>query len=136
MPGTKLLVVDDQVGITKVMELIAREAGMQCRTLNKPARRDATEAFIEYRPNVLILDMIMPQKDGIDVLNDILLTGIPTKIVVTSCFSDAYLRLAAGVAKVHGGPGVAVLRKPFRRDDFISLLSRITGEDMPSVEAP
>ena len=45
--------------------------------------------------------MIMPEKDGIDVLNEILLTGIPVKVVLTSGYSDSYLRLAEGVAKFH-----------------------------------
>ena len=43
-----------------------------------------------------MLDMIMPEKDGIDVLNEVLLTGIPVKVVLTSGFSDstcAWLRV-------------------------------------------
>jgi hypothetical protein len=36
-----------------------------------------------------MLDMIIPEKDGIDLLNEILLTGIPVKIVLTSDFSDS-----------------------------------------------
>ena len=52
------------------------------RSLNSSAQ--ATETFIAYRPDVLFLDMIMPEKDGIDVLNEILLTGIPVKVVLTS----------------------------------------------------
>ena len=82
----KLLVVDDQTGITKVVELIARQLGLNVRSLNSSA--EATETFIAFKPDVLILDMIMPEKDGIDVLNEILLTGIPVKVVLTSGFSE------------------------------------------------
>ena len=70
----KLLVIDDQTGITKVVELIARQLGLNARTLNSSSQ--ATEVFIAFKPDVLMLDMIMPEKDGIDVLNEILLTGI------------------------------------------------------------
>src|SRR6476469_8075417 len=86
----KLLVIDDQTGITKVVEMIARQLGLNARSLNSSAQ--ATETFMAFKPDVLILDMIMPEKDGIDVLNEILLTGIPVKVVLTSGFSDAYLR--------------------------------------------
>jgi two-component system, OmpR family, response regulator MtrA len=78
----KLLVIDDQSGITKVVEMIARQIGLNTRSLNSSAQ--ATETFIAFRPDILILDMIMPEKDGIDVLNEILLTGLPIKIVLTS----------------------------------------------------
>ena len=122
----KLLIIDDQTGITKVVGLIARQLGLEFKALNNPAT--ATEEFINYRPDILILDMIMPEKDGIDVLNEILLTGIPVKIVLTSGFSDSYLRLAEGVAKFHENEDVSVLRKPFRREELVTLLRDLTAD--------
>jgi CheY-like chemotaxis protein len=122
----KLLVLDDQTGITKVVELIARQLGLDVRSVNSSAQ--ATETFIEFKPDVLMLDMIMPEKDGIDVLNEVLLTGIPVKVVLTSGFSDSYLRLAEGVAKFHDHPNVSVLRKPFRREEVMKLLSDLTAD--------
>ena len=99
MTAKKLLVIDDQTGNTKVVELIARQLGLNARSLNSSSQ--ATEEFIAFMPDVVMLDMIMPEKDGIDVLNEILLTGIPVKVVLTSGFSDSYLRLAEGVARFH-----------------------------------
>jgi CheY-like chemotaxis protein len=122
----KLLVVDDQTGITKVVEMIGRQLGLDVRTLNSSAQ--ATETFIAFKPDILLLDMIMPEKDGIDVLNEILLTGMPVKVVLTSGFSESYLRLAEGVARFHETPDVAILRKPFRREELMKLLGELTGE--------
>jgi two-component system, OmpR family, response regulator MtrA len=122
----KLLVIDDQTGITKVVELIARQIGLTARTLNSSS--EATEVFIAFKPDVVILDMIMPEKDGIDVLNEILLTGIPVKVVLTSGFSDSYLRLAEGVAKFHDKENVSILRKPFRREELVKLLTELTAD--------
>ncbi|HME27785.1 MAG TPA: response regulator [Acetobacteraceae bacterium] len=126
MTAKKLLVIDDQTGITKVVELIARQLGLNARSLNSSAQ--ATETFIEFKPDVVMLDMIMPEKDGIDVLNEILLTGIPVKVVLTSGFSDSYLRLAEGVARFHEHPNVTVLRKPFRREELTKLLTDLTAD--------
>jgi two-component system response regulator MtrA len=123
----RLLVVDDQAGITKVVGLIASQLGLECKALN--ASRNATEEFVAYRPDVFMLDMIMPEKDGIDVLNEVLLSGIPSRIILTSGYSDAYLRLAEGVARFHHNPQVTVLKKPFRRDELIDTLRRLTEPD-------
>lgn len=117
----KLLVVDDQTGITRVVSMIASELGYDVTVLNDSSR--ATETFIDCKPDVVLLDMIMPEKDGIDVLNEILLTGINSRIVLTSGFSDGYLRLAQSVAKFHDLDSVSVLRKPFRKDELVSVLS-------------
>jgi len=123
----KLLIIDDQAGITKVVGLIARQLGLEFKALNSSLT--ATEEFIEYQPDILMLDMIMPEKDGIDVLNEILLTGIPARIVLTSGYSDAYLRLGEGVAKFHESGQVSVLKKPFRRADLVELLSTLSRDD-------
>jgi len=122
----KLLVVDDQSGITKVVEMIAKQLGLQARSVNSPAQ--AVDVFLAFKPHVLMLDMIMPEKDGIDVLNEILLTGIPVKVVLTSGFGEAYLRLAEGVAKFHDNPNVSILRKPFRREELVRLLTELTTD--------
>ena len=123
----KLLIIDDQASIAKVVTLIAEQLGLEVKALSSPTL--ATEVFVEYRPDIVILDMIMPEKDGIDVLNEILLTGIPARIVLTSGFSNAYLRLAEGVARFHESDQVSVLKKPFRRDELIAVLKEIV--DLP-----
>ena len=122
----KLLVIDDQTGITKVVEMIARQLGLDTRSLNSSA--EATETFIAFKPDILMLDMIMPEKDGSDVLNEVLLTGVPVKVVLTSGFSESYLRLAEGVAKFHDTPNVSILRKPFRREELLNLLSGLMAD--------
>lgn len=124
----KLLMVDDQPSMTKVVALIASQLGMEFRSVNDLLA--AIQTFIDYRPDVLILDMIMPETDGIEILNQVMVTGIPTQIVLTSGFGDAYLRLAEGVFKFHGGnpDALSVLKKPFRRDKIVELLSTITTE--------
>jgi len=123
----KILIIDDQTGITTVVGLIVKQLGLEFRAVNSPLK--ATEEFISFQPDILILDMIMPEKDGIDVLNEILLTGIPAKIVLTSGYSDAYLRLAEGVAKFYDTEQVSVLKKPFRRAELVKLLTDLSRDD-------
>jgi len=129
----KLLIIDDQAGITRVVGLIVKQLGLEFRAVNSSLR--ATEEFISYQPDILILDMIMPEKDGIDVLNEILLTGIPAKIVLTSGYSDAYLRLAEGVAKFYDTEQVSVLKKPFRRAELVKLLTDLSRDNEQEPQA-
>jgi DNA-binding NtrC family response regulator len=116
----KLLVVDDQAGITAAVERVAAGLGLQTMAVHQPAQ--ATEAFINFVPDVVMLDMIMPEKDGIDLLDEMMLSGLPAKFIVMSGYGDAYLRLAEGVAAFHGAEPPTVLRKPFRREDLEALL--------------
>ncbi|HEX5325928.1 MAG TPA: response regulator [Acetobacteraceae bacterium] len=117
--GKRLLVIDDEPGVANVIALVAGGLGFVVRVVNCPIR--AIDAFIDFRPDLVILDMIMPEKDGIDVLNELLLTGLGCRIVLTSGLSEAYLRLAEGIARFHASE-VAVLRKPFRRQELVNVL--------------
>lgn len=119
----KLLVVDDQSGINAIVARVAAGMGLETMTVREPLK--ATEAFISFAPDVVLLDMIMPEKDGIDVLNEMLAAGIPARFIVMSGYGDAYVRLAQGVAAFHGTAELPVLRKPFRRDDLEALLRSV-----------
>jgi FixJ family two-component response regulator len=66
--------------------------------------------------------MIMPGKDGIDVLNEILATGVQSKIVLVSGYGDGYLNLAEGLGAFHGSERFPILKKPFRNAELVDLL--------------
>jgi CheY-like chemotaxis protein len=117
----KLLVVDDEQSITRIVEKVASELGFDVRTLNDAAA--AYETFEEFRPDILLLDLMMPEVDGIDVLNQILASGTAAKVVVMSGYGQSYLQLGKAVAVFHEHPDITTLAKPFRRADLIDLLA-------------
>ena len=127
----KLLVIDDQPGINAIVGRIGTALGLETKAVREPLK--AIETFIDFAPDVVLLDMIMPEKDGVDLLDEMLLTGHPTKFIIMSGYGDAYLRLAQGVAQFHGAQPPAVLHKPFRRQDLEVLLrSVLSGDTAPS----
>jgi CheY-like chemotaxis protein len=117
----RLLVVDDQDGITKIVSKIGAKLGYEVRATNDPTR--AFDAFEEFRPDVLAIDLVMPEVDGIDILHKILAMGTHARIIIMSGFGKSYLRLAQDVATFHEHPGIATLAKPFRRADLVGLLA-------------
>ncbi len=120
----KLLMIDDHADLTGIVGLIASQIGMEFKAVSNPLA--ATETFIDYRPDVVMLDIVMPEKDGIDILNELLVTGIPTQIVLTSSYGEIYLRIAAGVAKFHNVKHTTTLKKPFRPEELVELLKGLT----------
>jgi CheY-like chemotaxis protein len=119
----RLLVVDDSINLTKLVARMVDPLGYVTRQCNDPAC--ALDAFLEFDPHIVMLDMCMPEKDGIDVLNEILLTDIPVKVVITSGYGAGMMRAATDIALFHDNPNVATLRKPFRREELFALLANI-----------
>ena len=118
---TKLLIIDDDINITKVYARVANQLGFEVQVIHDPLL--ATEAFLAFTPDVVMLDMIMPEKDGVDVLHEILTSGEPARIIVSSGYGDAMLRLATGVGAFHGSDRVSVLKKPVRSAELKQVLT-------------
>lgn len=68
MEGTigKILVVDDDENISEVIKMYLQSAGYDTRICHDGKK--AQEGFIEYKPDLVILDIMLPYIDGIDVL--------------------------------------------------------------------
>ncbi|HEY1933524.1 MAG TPA: response regulator [Acetobacteraceae bacterium] len=116
----KLLVIDDEAGICTVIARMATALGLCTRVAPEPL--EAVADFLDFAPDAVLLDMIMPGKDGIDLLHEMLLTGVPAKFVLMSGYGDTYMRLAKGVTAFHGVEPPAMLSKPFRRGALVALL--------------
>jgi two-component system KDP operon response regulator KdpE len=64
-----VLVADDEVRITKLVALALREHGF--RVVAAEGGEDALRKAEEYRPDVVVLDIVMPDLDGIEVMREL-----------------------------------------------------------------
>lgn len=121
----RMLIVDDDASVAKVFAHVGTSAGFEVRTINDPFA--VAESYLAFRPDVVMLDLMMPEKDGIDILHELLLAGTDARIIVVSGGGVAMLRLAAEVAVFHASDRVSVMRKPVRRADLTRLLGEMTA---------
>ena len=87
VPGTrgKVLVVDDDAALAEMLGIVLRTEGFDSRVC--PSGDKALAAFRDYRPDVVLLDLMLPGKDGIDVCKEIRAeSGVP--IVMLTAKSD------------------------------------------------
>ncbi|HKI58087.1 MAG TPA: HD domain-containing phosphohydrolase [Trueperaceae bacterium] len=70
LTGLKILLVDDEETILVILKGILQRAGYtRIVTLDDPRR--VLEAFMEERPDLLVLDHHMPHKDGLEVIEEL-----------------------------------------------------------------
>jgi two-component system, OmpR family, response regulator MtrA len=60
--STKILVIDDDLAITELMSMLLKTHGFDVITTNSGA--DGVKLVREKNPNVVILDLMMPDMDG------------------------------------------------------------------------
>jgi putative two-component system response regulator len=65
--GAKILIVDDQEVNIRLLELILQREGFtQVRSLTDP--HDVLPTYVEYQPDIILLDLLMPGIDGFAVM--------------------------------------------------------------------
>jgi len=84
-PRPKVLVVDDDAALAEMLSLVLRNEGFSSQIV---ASGDAAlGAFRDYRPDLVLLDLMLPGKGGIEVCREIRAeSGVP--IVMLTAKSD------------------------------------------------
>ena len=72
----RVLVVDDDASLAEMLSIVLRQEGFDSRVCTRGDR--ATEAFRDYGPDLVLLDLMLPGRDGIDVCREIRAeSGVP-----------------------------------------------------------
>lgn len=93
-PRTKVLVVDDSAFARKVVRECLTVAGLEVVGIARDGL-EALEKINELKPDVITLDMVMPNLDGMGVLKALAGRASPRVVVVSMSDSDSMLGMAA-----------------------------------------
>ena len=122
---TRVLVVDDDASLAEMLSLVLRNEGFGSRIC--ATGETAMAAFREYQPDLVLLDVMLPGKGGIEVCREIRAeSGVP--IVMLTAKSDT-IDVVAGLES--GADDYVV--KPFKPKE---LLARIRARVRRLSEAP
>jgi DNA-binding response OmpR family regulator len=115
----KVLIVDDSPAQVKLMQVLLDHEGYQSFGLNDPLRVEETIATLH--PSVILLDVVMPERNGFQVCRELKgnaeFQSIPV-ILVTSkdTVSDKYWGEQQGAD--------AYVTKPFTREELLRAVRR------------
>lgn len=121
MDGKKLLVVDDQADICEVVCEAAAFDGWETKSAC-----NATDFHALYDDSwdVIIMDLVMPDTDGIELLRSLADQDCQSTIILMSGFDKKVLDTARQLGQAHGLDVAGSLLKPFRIGDLRDLLTR------------
>lgn len=75
-PRGSVLVVDDDASLAEMLSIVLRQEGFDSRIVGRGDL--ALDAFRDYKPDLVLLDLMLPGKDGIDVCKEIRAeSGVP-----------------------------------------------------------
>jgi len=124
----KVLVIDDSVSVRKVVERAL--AGKQVDVTCAASGTDALECMERDAPDVIICDVVMPDRDGYEICEFVKkhprLGEIP--VLLMSGIVNDEVKQRAARARSEG-----VLAKPFAADDLLKRLDTMIGPLAPRV---
>jgi EAL domain-containing protein (putative c-di-GMP-specific phosphodiesterase class I) len=118
----RLLVVDDQPDILDFVGQVAEGLGFTVHLANNAAEFRA--AVGDFKPTVMILDLQMPQTDGVELIRELGRSGTKAAILISSGMDQRVLASAEQLGVAHGLTMVGILQKPIMLADLEAVLQR------------
>src|SRR5687768_2159148 len=80
----RVLIADDDGGIRDLLALVLTSEGFTVATAE--TGREALARIREERPDIVLLDVAMPGRTGLDVLAQIRQHGLQTAVIITTAY--------------------------------------------------
>ncbi len=110
----QLIVLDDEIRVGQTIAHIASSESFQTKvTTNGPGFFATLE---ESSPNCIILDLIMPGHDGIQMINHLANQNCRASLLIISGADQRVINTAANIAVARGLNVIGKLQKPFTAD--------------------
>lgn len=125
MDQLHLLVIDDDPGNGRLFARIAEGEGYRVHVT--ASGLDARAVLAGVRPAVIILDMVMPDMDGIEMVRWLTGQDYDGGLILVSGFAETYLKAAETLARARGMEEVRILGKPVSVGDLRDAIRQVGG---------
>src|ERR1700740_3220353 len=126
----KMLVVDDEPSIRKYLQTLLEVDGFDVETVGSGKEVIAKVSDGE-RPDLIILDVLMPELNGIDTLRELLQLDRSLNIIMLSCSNEVGRVVEAIRIGAHD-----YLTKPFEKTDLDAAMLKSRQKKHLTAENP
>jgi CheY-like chemotaxis protein len=119
-----ILVIDDDEGMRRLILRTLR--GAKHELIEAGDGQEALMLVEEHKPDLIITDILMPRKEGIETMREVNERAPSTKIIAISGGGMSHNLMFLDVAKAFGA--AAVIAKPFRASELLETVERVLAE--------
>lgn len=126
MVDNRLMVMDDDADVGTFFGQVGEDLGFTVRVIADPEQ--FTAAVLEFSPTVLLLDLQMPGRDGIELLRELAALECRPKVLIASGLDSRVLTSAAELGTSMGIDIAGSFCKPIAFDELEVLLTRLKSQ--------
>lgn len=130
MAKRRVLVIDDDAHVCEGIRQMAERQG--CDVVAVTRARDFRAALDSFRPDVIMIDVVMPDTDGVELLKYLSAHGCTARVVMMTGYSPGYLSKAVDLGHGLGLPWVAGLMKPLGLGELRKVLAPMARSATPA----
>jgi EAL domain-containing protein (putative c-di-GMP-specific phosphodiesterase class I) len=123
----RLMVMDDDPDVGAFFGQVGEDLGFDVRVVADPERFVAT--VLEFSPTVLLLDLQMPGRDGIELLRELASLEPQPKVLIASGLDSRVLTTASELGMSMGVDIAGAFCKPIALDELEVLLVRLKSQN-------
>ena len=120
MSRLSILVVDDDIQFGRLVARVCSNAGHDVVTICNPA--DIFELYDQHQPDVIFLDIFMPNFDGIEVARWLIGRQFKGKLILMTGHHPHFLNAARVSLEQQIGTNIATLPKPARIEQVLEVI--------------
>lgn len=113
----KVLIVEDEIAISQVLKVYLRQAQFEMKQAY--TGHEAMEAFYEFQPDLVLLDVMLPGRDGWSILKEIREES-STPVIMLTALGDVNFRLDG----LNSGAD-DYMAKPFEADEVVARVKAV-----------
>lgn len=121
----KILVIDDDIPLNGMICEILTSAGYEVRTA--PNGMEGLKLFMKERPDLVITDIYMPEKEGLETIMELRQADKAIRILVVSG-GCPHINMSEMFAMAEMFGADAFLPKPFAVGTFLQKINELLGE--------
>jgi ActR/RegA family two-component response regulator len=120
MTAKRLLVIDDEADFGTFVGRVARGLGFEVMLTRCAA--EFQDAYRQFAPTHILLDVVMPDRDGIEIIGWLAAIGCEGRIFIISGYSPRYAEAAKSIGASQGLRSLTTLMKPISLADLRNAL--------------
>ncbi|MFY9288722.1 MAG: EAL domain-containing response regulator [Alphaproteobacteria bacterium] len=120
-----LLIIDDEEDICDLIVEIGTRRGLQVKAINNPEK--VLESLVGFKPDLIMLDLMMPNTDGVELLRLLAEHVKDAKLCLISGSDARVLNSARRLGSAHGLNVIAALEKPLNMSVLGSMFDQIVA---------
>ena len=126
----RVLIIDDDPDVGRLLEIQIKATGRETQLTDDP------EEFLtlhrEWNPDFVVVDLVMPKMDGLDVLTHLARDRCTARVIISSGMGGRVLDAARRFADANGLVIAGVLGKPHTQAELRAVLDRHESPTIPT----